>query len=329
LDTPLRLVAVDESSLLDIIMELQEDLSAPPRKRQHVGAAGFGSAPPTGRVVLHLDLDCFYCQVEQLRLNIPPDTPCAVQQWEGLIAVNYEARAKGVTRHMRAPEAQKLCPELRLVHVQTIGEGGGGGGGPLADDVPPPAGPAVPPRSARQSQKACLERYRKASLEIQSLIRNNIPPNIIMEKASIDEVYLDITPMVEHELEMMEASVQQGGEAATPFAWGSVVPGTTGLQASSPFDNRLSIGSKISARLRGLVRSELGFTVSAGISTNKLLSKLASAMHKPNQQTIILPRAVPEIMADLPLTKIGHLGGKVKSPLCLVCYSREKLSNPW
>ncbi len=40
---------------------------------------------------------------------------------EGLIAVNYPARAKGITRHMRAPEAKARCPELRLVHVQTIG----------------------------------------------------------------------------------------------------------------------------------------------------------------------------------------------------------------
>lgn len=28
-------------------------------------------------------------QVEQKRCNIPRDVPCAVQQWQGLIAVNY------------------------------------------------------------------------------------------------------------------------------------------------------------------------------------------------------------------------------------------------
>ena len=30
--------------------------------------------------------------------------------------------------------------------------------------------------------------------------------------------------------------------------------------------------------------------MSAGIACNKLLAKLASAMHKPNQQTIVPPR---------------------------------------
>jgi nucleotidyltransferase/DNA polymerase involved in DNA repair len=40
---------------------------------------------------------------------------------EGLIAVNYAARGKGITRHMRVAEAKHKCPELVLVHVETIG----------------------------------------------------------------------------------------------------------------------------------------------------------------------------------------------------------------
>lgn len=38
------------------------------------------------RVILHLDLDCFYAQVEHNRLKIPLTIPLAVQQWNGLIA---------------------------------------------------------------------------------------------------------------------------------------------------------------------------------------------------------------------------------------------------
>lgn len=33
-----------------------------------------------------------------------------------------------------------------------------------------------------------------------------------------------------------------------------------------------------------------GYTMSAGIACNKLLAKIASAVHKPNQQTIVPPR---------------------------------------
>lgn len=61
-------------------------------------------------------------QVEMKRCGIPAHLPCAVQQWEGLIAVNYPARTAGVTRHMRAPEARVKCPELQCVHVETIGK---------------------------------------------------------------------------------------------------------------------------------------------------------------------------------------------------------------
>jgi len=61
-------------------------------------------------------------QVEQKRLGIPRNVPAAVQQWEGLIAINYAARAAGITRHMRVHEARALCPELKLMHVETIGE---------------------------------------------------------------------------------------------------------------------------------------------------------------------------------------------------------------
>lgn len=40
---------------------------------------------------------------------------------QGLIAVNYAARACGVDRFMRVFEAKKNCPELQLLHVETIG----------------------------------------------------------------------------------------------------------------------------------------------------------------------------------------------------------------
>ena len=105
-------------------------------------------------------------QVEMKRVGIPAHVPCAVQQWEGLIAskaqaasaaspsscslpaswscaiqlklqhnhlyvlhtctlfaaVNYPARAAGITRHMRRAEAKAKCPELQCVHVETIGK---------------------------------------------------------------------------------------------------------------------------------------------------------------------------------------------------------------
>jgi DNA polymerase eta len=88
-------------------------------------------------------------QVEHVRLSIPKDQPLAVQQWDGLIAVNYAARAAGIARHERAGEALRKCPDLHLVHVETIGSSETGAA-------------AVGPQG---NAKVSLERYRQVSQE--------------------------------------------------------------------------------------------------------------------------------------------------------------------
>jgi len=37
-----------------------------------------------------------------------------------IIAVNYEARAKGVNRHMRGDDAVQACPDINLVRVKEL-----------------------------------------------------------------------------------------------------------------------------------------------------------------------------------------------------------------
>lgn len=37
-----------------------------------------------------------------------------------IIAVNYEARSFGVTRHMRGKEAKEKCPDIILVSVPCL-----------------------------------------------------------------------------------------------------------------------------------------------------------------------------------------------------------------
>lgn len=59
-------------------------------------------------------------QVEHKRTNIERERPLAVQQYTALIAVNYAAREKGITRHENAAAALHKCPEIALVHVEVI-----------------------------------------------------------------------------------------------------------------------------------------------------------------------------------------------------------------
>ncbi|KAF9970993.1 DNA-directed DNA polymerase eta rad30, partial [Actinomortierella ambigua] len=62
--------------------------------------------------------------------------------------------------------------------------------------------------------------------------------------------------------------------------------------------------------IRKAVKDELGYTCSAGVANNRLLAKLGSGMNKPYQQTIILPRYIPDLMHGVKLSKIRGLGGK-------------------
>lgn len=281
------------------------------------------------RVILLLDMDCFYCQVEQKRLGIETAIPCAVQQWEGLIAVNYAARAKGITRHMRVQEAKARCPELVLMHVEVIGVNGRDsaesdcvmqqqqtcdvGRSSCYASTAEPSGTSSSVAS-RQTHKACLERYRVASASIMGLLRK-LSPGATAEKASIDEIYLDVTALVEAELGGESPPGFLGGNAGTrAFGWGGVtIEGP--LRVENEFERRLSAGAMIACRLRGAVRERLGYTMSAGIACNKLLAKVASGLHKPDQQTIVPPRAAEALLAGMPLGKIRNFGGKLGAEL--------------
>jgi hypothetical protein len=56
-------------------------------------------------------------------VNASSLTPLVVRQWDVLIAVNYPARAFGITRMNNWRDTLKKCPKLIVVHVATYKEG--------------------------------------------------------------------------------------------------------------------------------------------------------------------------------------------------------------
>ena len=122
----------------------------------------------TDRIIALVDMDCFYCQVES---RLKPDLkgkPSAVVQYNawkggGIIAVNYEARAFGVTRNMRGDAAREKCPDIVLVKVPEV------------------------------RGKADLTKYRDAGKEV---IQVFLQFGAKVERASIDEAYIDLTDLV-------------------------------------------------------------------------------------------------------------------------------------
>jgi hypothetical protein len=94
----------------------------PPITYRHLLSPNPGVRDPL-RVIALCDSDAFYAACEQVRLGIDPSRPLVVRQWDALIAVNYPARAFGITRMSSWRDALKKCPELIVVHVATYKEG--------------------------------------------------------------------------------------------------------------------------------------------------------------------------------------------------------------
>jgi nucleotidyltransferase/DNA polymerase involved in DNA repair len=65
-------------------------------------------------MIAHLDVDCFFAQVEEVRLSIR-GKPLGVQQNMEIAAVNYEAREHGLYNRISLAEGLRRCPSLVLV----------------------------------------------------------------------------------------------------------------------------------------------------------------------------------------------------------------------
>ncbi|GKU20943.1 unnamed protein product [Fusarium langsethiae] len=267
------------------------------------------------RVIAHIDLDAFYAQCEIVRLGIPEDKPLAVQQWQGLIAVNYPAREHGIGRHCNVEEAKKLCPELIAQHVATWREG---------DDKWAYRNDAA---ANIATDKVSLDPYRLQSRKILACIKDALPADLQkVEKASIDEVFLDLSSQV-HSI-LLERFPELSNPppyddpteklplpsiAALDWQTDALIDLDEEQETIDPDwdDVAILIGSEIVRKVRSEVRQSLGYTCSAGVASNKLLSKLGSAYKKPNKQTVVRNRAVSAFMAGFEVTKLRNLGGKL------------------
>ena len=70
--------------------------------------------------------------------------------------------------------------------------------------------------------------------------------------------------------------------------------------------------------IREQVKRELGFTVNVGISTNKLLAKMASDFEKPDRTHTLYPDEVPSKMWPLPIDSLHGCGKSTAQKLQLV-----------
>lgn len=76
-----------------------------------------------------------------------------------------------------------------------------------------------------------------------------------------------------------------------------------------------SSGAAVAREIRAQIFEETGLTASAGISTNKLIAKIASDWNKPNGQFEVTPEEIPAFIAALPVGRLWGVGGKMRAKL--------------
>ncbi|CAG9789100.1 unnamed protein product [Diatraea saccharalis] len=72
------------------------------------------------RSIIHIDIDCFYAQVEMVKNPELRSVPLGIQQKNIVVTSNYEARNYGVQKCMLVTDALKVCPNLKLVNGEDL-----------------------------------------------------------------------------------------------------------------------------------------------------------------------------------------------------------------
>ncbi len=188
--------------------------------------------------IVHLDADAFFVSCE---LALRPElrgTKCAVGGRErGIISsASYEARACGVYTPMPTARAKRVCPDLIM----------------------------LPHTSGL---------YGKVSRQMFDLCETLTP---IVQRNSIDEGYLDLSPCGHKTIADLEAAVR-------------------GLQKR--------------------LWDELQVPVSMGLASNRLVSQIASKLHKPRGFVVVPPGTEAAFLAPLPIGKLPGIGAKTETAL--------------
>jgi DNA polymerase eta len=270
------------------------------------------------RIIAHIDLDCFYAQVEANRLGVPADQPFCVQQWGGLLAVNYAARKYNIKRLGDDPVSAAIkCPGIQFCHVKLD---------PWDTATPEHLAYLARLREAttdtarptRGDGQVSLKLYREAGRAVMDCIKDHTRlGNAVISKTSIDEFFVDLTSLVADE------SAAPSPEATRTHVWcgdfdKTSVSSLSSLSSSSsssssrhpPIRVGLLRAAELVAEARRVVSEKLHYNMSAGISSNKMLAKIASSKHKPNKQTIVPDWAIQNVLRELKLTDIPGLGGE-------------------
>ncbi|CAI4056378.1 hypothetical protein N7582_000601 [Saccharomyces uvarum] len=285
--------------------------------------------------IAHIDMNAFFAQVEQIRCGLSRDDPVVCVQWNSIIAVSYAARKYGISRMDTIQEALKKCDSLIPIHTAVFKMGEDfwqyhDGCGSWVQD---------PAKQIHvENHKVSLEPYRRESRKALKIFKSVCD---LVERASVDEVFLDLGRLCFNTLMFDEAYKLQNDVKLRDilstireiFIGGnydinSNLPPIPEKIKSLKFEGHvfnpehrdlitdwddvvLALGSQITKGVRDTIKDSLGYTTSCGVSSTKNVCKLASNYKKPDAQTIVKNDCLCDFLdcGKFEITSFWTLGG--------------------
>ena len=150
--------------------------------------------------IAHVDLNAFFAQVEQIRCGYSRDDPVVCVQWNSIIAVSYAARKYGISRMDSVKTAIEKCPNLVPIHTAVFKKGEDfwqyhDGYGSWNKDPNKRLSPEL--------YKVSLIPYRREGRKVLKVFQEYCD---LVEKASVDEVFLDLGRLCFQRLLLLESN---------------------------------------------------------------------------------------------------------------------------
>ncbi|KAI9218960.1 hypothetical protein BC828DRAFT_407114 [Blastocladiella britannica] len=234
------------------------------------------SSPAVCRVVVHLDLDMFYAQCEELQDPQLAHRPLGIQQKQIIVTCNYHARALGVKKLMLVTDALAHCPNLVI----------------------------------RNGEDLTL--YRACSDKVHAAVREAVPVTVPIERLGMDELFMDFTSATSARGARNDREPDPNDELPEGCHFDSTEP----LMALGPImAAALVAGAHWARRVRTAVLAHTSLRCSVGVSTSKLAAKIASGIVKPSGLTVMPPSRAAERLAPLPMRAVPGLGHAIAKRL--------------
>ena len=239
------------------------------------------------RVVLHVDMDCFYASCERLRRPDLRGEPVVVgmgyEPGETIGAVataSYEARAFGVESAMPISEALDLLPRRADADRSDSDPNDADSDAADLNDAD-----ALDPEETGRYVPVDLDFYTEVAADVKAILHDCAD---VVREVSVDEAYLDVSE---------RTTWTVAGDPDDPKPSG----------AAGPADAR-TLAEGYARHVKERIDREAGVPASVGVAPNMSTAKVASDFDKPDGLVVVPPGEVRAFLAPLPTAELHGVG---------------------